>query len=182
MTNQPEKKPNTDTAVPEASSLPAAANGNDPAAPAPETQATTAKKYGWGKKALSISFNIAAGFAASAAAKSLVAIPMTFFSAPAVATLLVSSLAVGAAMTTMCHAGQTYKARKNGLEGPKFWTKQNRNIFLKSSGFALIGGYTTAILLSRYGLSFWIALPASALMASPSCVVISPRLSQRIAA
>lgn len=33
------------------------------------------------------------------------------------------------------------------------------------AGFALIGGYTTAILLSRYGLSFWIALPASALMA-----------------
>lgn len=33
------------------------------------------------------------------------------------------------------------------------------------AGFALIGGYATAILLSRYGLSFWIALPASALMA-----------------
>lgn len=32
------------------------------------------------------------------------------------------------------------------------------------AGFALIGGYTTAIALSRYGLSFWIALPLSALV------------------
>lgn len=30
------------------------------------------------------------------------------------------------------------------------------------AGFALIGGYTTAILLSRYGFSFWVALPLSA--------------------
>lgn len=141
MTNQPDKKPNSDITAPEASVSPAAANSNDPATTAPETaEAAPAKKYGWGKKALSISFNVAAGFAAAAAAKSLVAIPMVFFSAPAVATLLVSSLAVGAAMTAMCHAGQTYSARKKGLEGPKFWTKQNRNIFLKSSGFALVGG------------------------------------------
>lgn len=34
------------------------------------------------------------------------------------------------------------------------------------AGFALIGGYTTAILLSRYGLSFWIALPLSALVSA----------------
>lgn len=32
------------------------------------------------------------------------------------------------------------------------------------AGFALVGGYTTAILLSRYGLSFWIALPLAALV------------------
>ncbi|MDP2206376.1 MAG: hypothetical protein Q8K65_08725 [Alphaproteobacteria bacterium] len=98
------------------------------------------KKYGWGKKALSITFNIAAGAAAAAAAKAIVAVPMALMSAPAVATLLVSSIAVGAAMTVMCHAGQTYSAKKKGAEGPKFWTKQNRNTFLKSSGFALIGG------------------------------------------
>lgn len=138
MTNQPEKKPNTDIA-PDTVVPAAAANSNDPAAPAVET-AAPAKKYGWGKKALSISFNVAAGFAAAAAAKAVVAVPMTLFAAPAVATLLVSSLAVGAAMTAMCHAGQTYSARKKGLEGPKFWTKQNRNTFLKSSGFALVGG------------------------------------------
>lgn len=143
MTNQPEKKPNTEqpaNATPAGTVLQTPANGNDPAATAPAAADAVGKKYGWGKKALSISFNVAAGFAAAAAAKSLVAIPMTFFSAPAVATLLVSSLAVGAAMTAMCHAGQTYSARKKGLEGPKFWTKQNRNIFLKSSGFALVGG------------------------------------------
>ena len=122
----------------------AAANSNDPltVAPAPEQaeETTPAKKYGRGKKALSIAFNIAAGAAAAAVAKSVVAVPMAMMSAPAVATLLVSSLAVGAAMTVMCHAGQTYSAKKKGLEGPKFWTKQNRNTFLKSSGFALIGG------------------------------------------
>jgi len=139
MTNQPEKKPNSAQPVvpaePAAPAVNAPANNNAPAAPV-----VADKKYGRGKKALSIAFNIAAGFAAAAAAKSIVAVPMTLFAAPAVATLLVSSLAVGAAMTAMCHAGQTYSARKKGVEGPKFWTKQNRNIFLKSSGFALIGG------------------------------------------
>ncbi len=34
------------------------------------------------------------------------------------------------------------------------------------AGFALIGGYTTAILLSRYGFSFWLALPLSALVSA----------------
>ena len=40
------------------------------------------------------------------------------------------------------------------------------------AGFALIGGYTTAILLSRYGLSFWIALPLSALVSAVVGAVI----------
>ena len=124
---------------------PNAANSNDALTVTPtpeqaEEDAAPAKKYGRGKKALSIAFNIAAGAAAAAVAKSIVAVPMAMMSAPAVATLLVSSFAVGAAMTVMCHAGQTYSAKKKGVEGPKFWTKQNRNTFLKSSGFALIGG------------------------------------------
>ena len=34
------------------------------------------------------------------------------------------------------------------------------------AGFALIGAYTTAIAMSRWGLSFWIALPLSALVAA----------------
>ncbi|HUN92598.1 MAG TPA: branched-chain amino acid ABC transporter permease [Burkholderiaceae bacterium] len=34
------------------------------------------------------------------------------------------------------------------------------------AGFALIGAYTTAILMARYGVSYWIALPASALVAA----------------
>jgi branched-chain amino acid transport system permease protein len=33
------------------------------------------------------------------------------------------------------------------------------------AGFALIGGYATGILLAHYGLSFWLALPLSALAA-----------------
>ncbi len=40
------------------------------------------------------------------------------------------------------------------------------------AGFALIGGYATAILLSRYGLSFWIALPLSALVSAAVGAVI----------
>ncbi|MBW7911755.1 MAG: sel1 repeat family protein [Alphaproteobacteria bacterium] len=136
--NEPEKTPdNVQDDI-----TPAAANGNQPLTAIGGTAQEDAskKKYGWGKKALSITFNIAAGAAAAAAAKAVVAVPMAMMSAPAVATLLVSSFAVGAAMTVMCHAGQTYSAKKKGVEGPKFWTKQNRNVFLKSSGFALIGG------------------------------------------
>jgi len=34
------------------------------------------------------------------------------------------------------------------------------------AGFALIGAYTTAIAMTRFGLSFWLALPLSALVAA----------------
>lgn len=40
------------------------------------------------------------------------------------------------------------------------------------AGFALIGGYATGILLSRYGLSFWVALPLSALVSAAVGAVI----------
>jgi len=40
------------------------------------------------------------------------------------------------------------------------------------AGFALIGGYTTAIVLSRYGLSFWIALPLSAVVSAAAGALI----------
>jgi branched-chain amino acid transport system permease protein len=40
------------------------------------------------------------------------------------------------------------------------------------AGFALIGGYTTAIVLARYGLGFWLALPLSALAAGAIGAVI----------
>lgn len=40
------------------------------------------------------------------------------------------------------------------------------------AGFALIGGYTTAILLSKLGLSFWIALPLSALVSGAAGALI----------
>ena len=34
------------------------------------------------------------------------------------------------------------------------------------AGFALIGGYATAIFLSRFGWSYWVAMPLSALVAA----------------
>jgi branched-chain amino acid transport system permease protein len=40
------------------------------------------------------------------------------------------------------------------------------------AGFALIGGYATAIFLTRYGLSFWLALPLSALVSGALGAVI----------
>lgn len=40
------------------------------------------------------------------------------------------------------------------------------------AGFALIGGYATAIALSKLGLSFWLALPLSALVAGLAGAVI----------
>lgn len=40
------------------------------------------------------------------------------------------------------------------------------------AGFALVGGYTTAILLARFGLSFWLALPLSALVAGAAGALI----------
>jgi branched-chain amino acid transport system permease protein len=39
-------------------------------------------------------------------------------------------------------------------------------INIAQGAFAMIGGYTTAILSTRYGLSFWLCLPISALIAA----------------
>ena len=39
-------------------------------------------------------------------------------------------------------------------------------INIAQGAFALIGGYTTAILSTRYGLSFWLCLPLSGLVAA----------------
>jgi branched-chain amino acid transport system permease protein len=39
-------------------------------------------------------------------------------------------------------------------------------IDIAQGAFAMIGGYTTAILSTRYGLSFWLCLPVSALVAA----------------
>ncbi len=40
------------------------------------------------------------------------------------------------------------------------------------AGFALVGGYATAIALSKFGLSFWLALPLSALVAGAAGALI----------
>lgn len=43
---------------------------------------------------------------------------------------------------------------------------------IAQGAFAMIGGYTTAILSTRYGLSFWLCLPLSALTAAAVGVLI----------
>lgn len=107
--------------------------------PATPTQQNDRRKR-FGKKALSIAFNIAAGAAVTAAAKTAVVATMTWATAPALATLLISSFAVGAAATTFSHAMQTRAAKKSGAAGPKFWSRRNAKTFATSSGLALIGG------------------------------------------
>jgi hypothetical protein len=128
-------------AAPEAS---ASENAATAEAPAAETDTATAAAAPAGisrkKKILSAVFNMAAGAAVTAVVKAAVVTAMAWTAAPAVATLLVSSLAVGAASTAFCHLAQTRAARKQGLEGPKFWTKQNAKTMTKSSLFALVGG------------------------------------------
>jgi branched-chain amino acid transport system permease protein len=43
---------------------------------------------------------------------------------------------------------------------------------ISQGAFALIGGYTTAILSTRYGISFWLCLPLSGLIAALAGVII----------
>ena len=44
--------------------------------------------------------------------------------------------------------------------------------YIGQAGFALIGGYTTGILLTRYNLSYWVVLPVSAIVAASLGAVI----------
>jgi len=157
--SEPDKNPeNTsdNTIIPGAdaapeTTAPAAANSNDAplGAAAPETAndnaegaapAVVAPGISRKKKILSAAFNIAAGAAVTGAAKMAVVAAMSWTAAPAVATLLVSSLAVGVASASFCHLGQLRAAKKNGTLAPKFWSKATAKTALKSSGFALVGG------------------------------------------
>lgn len=45
-------------------------------------------------------------------------------------------------------------------------------INIAQAGFAMIGGYTTAILSTRYGVPFWICLPLSGMVAAAAGVAI----------
>lgn len=65
---------------------------------------------------------------------------MTWAAAPAVATLLVSSLAVGVASASFCHLAQVHAAKKNNTIAPKFWSAATAKTAAKSSLFALVGG------------------------------------------
>lgn len=91
-------------------------------------------------KALSAIFNMAAGAGLTAAAKTAVVATMTWAAAPAAATLILSSLAVGATMTAFCHYGQKRAAKKSGTAAPDFFSKANAKTFAKSGLFAFIGG------------------------------------------
>jgi branched-chain amino acid transport system permease protein len=45
-------------------------------------------------------------------------------------------------------------------------------INIAQGAFAMIGGYTTAILTTRYGVPFWLCLPASALLAAAAGTLV----------
>ncbi len=117
------------------------ANSNDPQAAKPTP---ISKK----KKILSAIFNMAVGAVATMGAKALVTTAM--IGCPPLALLLMTSFAVGATMTMVCHEGQRRKAKKENGNAPDFFSKQNMKnlfcskasakVFVKSSLFACIGG------------------------------------------
>ncbi len=116
------------------------APSNDNAAEASPAATVAAPGISRKKKILSAVFNMAAGAAVTAVVKAAVVATMTWAAAPAVATLLVSSLAVGIASATFCHIGQVNAAKKNNTIAPKFWSKATAKTAAKSSAFALVGG------------------------------------------
>jgi len=92
-----------------------------------------------GEKVLSAAFNMAAGAGAAWGAKALAA---TVFASclPAVGTIVLTSVAVGAAVATATWFSKKHQAKKRGLDAPKFWTKDTGKTFLLSSVFAGVGG------------------------------------------
>ena len=92
------------------------------------------------KMVLSAAFNMAAGAAVTAAAKTAVVATMTLATAPAVATLILSSAAVGIAAAGYGYWREQSAAKKAGLDAPKFLTRKTFNTFVFSGGFALAGG------------------------------------------
>ena len=107
---------------------------------APAAAATATPGISRKKKILSAVFNMAAGAVVTGTVKAVVVATMTWAAAPAVATLLVSSLAVGVASASFCHLGQVRAAKKNNTIAPKFWSKATAKTAAKSSAFALVGG------------------------------------------
>lgn len=92
------------------------------------------------RRAFNIAANVAVGAAATAGAKIAVGTLAASFAVPALATLVVSSIAVGAAATLACHVMQNHALKKEGKEKQKFWSHKNAMVFGTSSGLALIGG------------------------------------------
>ncbi|TNE29311.1 MAG: sel1 repeat family protein [Alphaproteobacteria bacterium] len=92
-----------------------------------------------GEKILSAAFNVAAGAGAAWAAKA-VAASVFATCLPAVGTIALTSVAVGAAVATATWLRKKHLAKKRGLDAPKFWTKDTGKTFLISSAFAGVGG------------------------------------------
>lgn len=113
------------------------------AAQSDETVIDTAIKTRKHERALKIAFNVAAGMAVAASAKiaTVSLIGLAWTAAPAFASLALSAVAVGAAMTVYEHAKARRSAKKAGLEDmPKFFTRRNLKTFGISGSFALAGG------------------------------------------
>lgn len=132
-----------------------------------------AKKPLHERKRLTAVFNFAAGAAVTAGAKIGTTMLLTSFAVPAVATLIVASLAVGVASTALTHALENKTLKKQGLSTQKFWSaeKRNKNLktFLTSSGFALLGGalvlgFTEGVFDKLFGST---PAPAESLAALP---------------
>lgn len=96
------------------------------------------------QKYLGMAFNVAAGAAATAGAKAASTLLLASFAVPVLGTLIVSSLAVGAAGAAVAHTLENRQLKKSGAATTKFFTRENKskNIkrFLMSSGLAFIGG------------------------------------------
>src|SRR5690606_36988536 len=92
-----------------------------------------------GEKVLSAAFNMAAGAGAAWAAKA-VAASLFATCLPAVGTIALTSVAVGAAVATATWLRKKHLAKKRGADAPAFWTKDTGKTFLISSAFAGIGG------------------------------------------
>ncbi len=180
--NAPDKKEpalandNTETpAVAAANDVGSTPPGGSP--PEKNTDDEPAIKKSRGKKVLSAAFNIAAGAGTAMAVKSAVVSTMTWAAAPAVATLVVSSLAVGLASTLMCHLGERHKAKKAGSDLPKFFRRETAKRFAKNSGFALLGGalalgFSEGLFDKIFGSTPAPAAPA--IVAAPVAVVVPP--------
>jgi hypothetical protein len=94
------------------------------------------------RKYLKVAFNVAAGFVAAASAKvaAVTLIGLTWTAAPALAVIMLSSLAVGAAVASTQYMLARHEAKKQNQALPKFFSKENLKQFGISSALAFAGG------------------------------------------
>lgn len=122
-----------------------------------------------GEKILSAAFNMAAGAGAAWAAKA-VAASVFATCLPAVGTIALTSVAVGAAVATATWLRKKHLAKKRGLDAPKFWTKDTGKTFLISSAFAGVGGALFAYFTGGFDSCLSTAANDAAVNAAPAPV------------